>query len=338
MVLSARSLLAVMLAALLAAGCTSGGSGDPSDPAEQSGPWPLTGLPGYPEGSRAQVVVVKVDDTTAGQPQVGLEDADLVVQQMVEGGATRLAVMYLSSYPTAVSPVRSMRQTDIGIVLPTGGTLAASGGEAATVAAIGAAGIPVAVEGGPGFARDPSRSAPYNLVLDVGELAGALPDGPPPGPYLQFGSVPADSPGEPASGLELSWPIGGSQFSWDAGSGQWERTSPGTQSGAFTNVIALTLQVAFLGGRDASGTPIPTMITEGTGTGVVATGGEVHEVAWSKASSSAPWQFTHLPPGVTEPVEFPVPSGRTWLALLPPEGEVSVEPAAAAQASATAGP
>jgi hypothetical protein len=322
--------------AVLASGCTSGGSAEPSEP---SAPWPLTGLPGYPEGSRAQVVVVKVDDTSAGQPQVGLADADLVVQEMVEGGATRLAAMYLTTYPTRVEPVRSMRRTDIGIVLPTGGTLAASGGEAPTVAAIEAAGIPVVAEGGPGFSRDPARRAPYNLVLDVAELAATLPEGPPPGPYLQFGAVPADAAGAPAEGLELEWPIGGSAFQWDAGSGEWARVEPGSgEDLSFTTVIALTLDVAFLGGNDASGTPIPTMVTEGSGPGTVATGGQAYDVQWRKDSPGDPWQFTYKPPGATGPVAFPVPPGRTWLGLLPPEGRVSVQGPTSAPASGPARP
>ena len=337
---TAPALVGLLLAALLA-GCT-GGSGGGGGPDEQSLPWPLTGLPGYPEGSTAQVVVVKVDDTEGGSPQVGLADADLVVQEMVEGGATRLAAIYLSTYPTRVEPVRSVRRTDIGIVLPTGGTVAASGGESATLAAVQSAGIPIAVEGDPGFSRDPGRAAPYNLQLDVSELAATLPVGPPPGPYLQFGPVPADAVGEPVAGLALTWPIGGSQFEWDAGSGTWVRSDPAAPEGlAFTTVIALTLDVEYLGGNDASGTPIPTMVTEGSGTGVVATGGRAYEVEWSKAAPGDPWRFTHAPTQGATPVALPVPAGRTWLGLLPRDGgsvtlEQGPEPSGSGAASGAA--
>jgi hypothetical protein len=328
-----RTAVGVVLVGLLAVGCTAGES--TQEPTEQPSPWPLTGLPGYPEGSQAQVVVVKVDDSAAGRPQVGLAVADLVVQQMVEGGATRLAAMYLSSYPTEVEPVRSMRRTDIGIVGPTGGTLVASGGEAATIAAIEAAGIPVATEGAPGFSRDPARRAPYNLVVDVAALAATLPDGPPPGPYLSFGPVPADAVGEPASAVELAWRIGGSAFEWDPGTQQWRRVEPAGEDLSFTSVIALTLDVEFLGGNDASGTPIPTMVTEGTGTGLIATGGRAYDITWTKAGPDDPWQFTHLPEGASEPQAFTVPPGRTWLALVPPEGDVAVEPGPSAAPTAS---
>ena len=139
--------------------------------------------------------------------------------------------------------------------------------------------------------------------------------------------------GSSAVGLSLRWPIGGSAFEWDAVAGRWVRFDPESQEDlAFTSVIALSLEVQFLGGNDASGTPIPTMVTEGTGSGIVATGGQVYDITWSKATPDDPWQFTYQPEGATEPVPFPVPPGRSWLALLPPEGQVSVEPGAAVSA------
>lgn len=41
-------------------------------------------------GSDGPILVVKIDDTPAAHPQVGLEDADLVYIEQVEGGLTRL--------------------------------------------------------------------------------------------------------------------------------------------------------------------------------------------------------------------------------------------------------
>ena len=74
-----------------------------------------------------------------------------------------------------------MRETDVGIVLPTGGTLVASGGSASTLAALDSAGVQTSVEGDPGFSRDSGRTSPYNVMVDVAELAGTLTDAPPPG-------------------------------------------------------------------------------------------------------------------------------------------------------------
>lgn len=274
-------------------------------------------------------MTVKVDNTAAGQPQAGIGEADLVVQQMVEGGVTRLAAMYQSTYPKSVGPVRSMRASDIGIVLPTGGTMASSGGEQSTIAAVAAAGIPQAVEGDPGFSRATDRSAPYDLMLDVRALEATLPPGRPPGPYLPFGELPTDVASKPAGSVTLSWPSATSRFTYDPESKLWTLVGPSDPSGySFTNVVALMLPVEFGGGRDAAGTPIPTMITEGRGRAMLATGGQLIEVQWQKSSASAPWIFTHESEeeeGATsgaDParVTVQIPAGRTWLGLLPVDG------------------
>src|ERR1700749_156038 len=54
--------------------------------------WPLTGLK-VPETKSAAldppVLVAKMDNTVSSQPQVGLSKADMVVEELVEGGLTR---------------------------------------------------------------------------------------------------------------------------------------------------------------------------------------------------------------------------------------------------------
>lgn len=325
----------------MATGCSGdggAGGGSPSASAVAE-TWPLTGLPGYPADSQTQVVTVKIENTLAGRPQRGIGSADLVIQELVEGGLTRLAAMFHRTYPDVAGPVRSMRESDIGLVLPTGGTLAASGAAASTVSALRDAGVPTVVEGGVGFARDPNRRSPYNLMLDVAALADTLPAGRPPGSYLQFGDVPVDAAGKSAQRIRLTWPAASSSFKYDAESGLWTRSDLTDSSDfSFTNVIALKLKVEFGSGRDAAGTPIPTMVTEGSGSGVVVSGGRAFDVKWSKATPDAPWSLTYTPEsaeGETPQVQpFPVPPGRTWLALLPKTGgSVKVTPAEAASPS-----
>ena len=313
--------LAAILSLTMAAGC----SGGDDESADEGPTWPLTGEQGYPEGDTRQAVTVKIENTDAGRPQIGIDSADLVVQELVEGGLTRLAVMFHSQYAEAAAPVRSMRETDIGLVLPTGGTLAASGGAGSTVAAIEGAGVPTAVEGDPGFSRDSARTSPYNVVLDVAELAASLPDDPPPGPYLPFGQVPEGASGSPAAEVELRWPNAASSFSYDTADGLWTRSDLSDTTGfSFTNVIALSVPVSFSSGTDAAGTPIPTMDLTGSGQGVIATGGQVYDIEWSKQANSSPWSFNYVPSAedaeAQGPATFTVPSGRTWLALLPEDG------------------
>ena len=81
------------------------------------------------------VLVTKMDNTYSSAPQIGLGEADLVVEELVEGGLTRLAAFFYSQLPTVVGPVRSMRASDIGIVSPVDASVVTSGAAFRTIAA-----------------------------------------------------------------------------------------------------------------------------------------------------------------------------------------------------------
>ena len=95
-------------------------------------------------------MVAKIDNTDSSAPQIGLGSADMVVEELVEGGLTRLAVFYYSQIPGEVGPVRSMRASDIGIVSPVDASVVTSGAAGQTIARIKGAGIPFFQEGAKG--------------------------------------------------------------------------------------------------------------------------------------------------------------------------------------------
>ena len=91
------------------AGCGSSGRAVQS-PAR---PNPLTGI-----GTAGRVLAVKIDNVGVAQSQQrGLNGADVVYVEQVEGGLSRYLAVYDSSHPPGqVGPVRSARQTDIPIL------------------------------------------------------------------------------------------------------------------------------------------------------------------------------------------------------------------------------
>src|SRR5687768_5936873 len=125
-----RLAVAVSVAALLTAAC----GGDkkkeevvtppPLDPTTTSTTAPparvgtgarLTGLAADPAKLARPALIVKLDNAPKGQPQAGILQADVVVEEGVEGGITRFAAIFHSQDSEEVGPVRSARSADIAI-------------------------------------------------------------------------------------------------------------------------------------------------------------------------------------------------------------------------------
>ena len=283
--------------------------------------WPLTGLPAADGIADRPALVVKIDNTAAASPQVGLSAADLVVEELVEGGLTRLAAVYHSQLPDAVAPVRSIRTSDIGIVLPTGGALVASGGARRVLRAMDEAGVTVATEGAAGFSRDGRRPSLYSVTVDLGELLTELDNLEPPDvPYLAWAG-PGDEPppGEPATTVTARF-SGARATVWDWTDGGWHRRDDLAAEGdEFVADTILVLRVAIrdAGYTDPAGNFVPETVLEGSGDAVLFTNGSAVEGTWSKPSADSP--FT-LDGAGGEPLA--VPAGRTWIELVPEDGDV----------------
>src|SRR5438552_8624397 len=84
-------------------------------PALPGGVGPLTGLAADPAVVRRPALVVKIDNAPKARPQAGLNQADIVVEEGVEGGITRFATIFHSGDADPVGPVRSARTSDIFI-------------------------------------------------------------------------------------------------------------------------------------------------------------------------------------------------------------------------------
>src|SRR5664280_2038333 len=134
---------------------------------------PLTGV-GAPHGG--PVVAVKLDDTAAGRPSLGLEKADVIYIEEAEGGLSRMLAVYASAKPR-VEAVRSVRTSDPELVGAYGRIiLVASGGGGNSLPTLDHSGLWSSINdrGQVGFNRDPSRSAPYNVVADLAKVSAAF--------------------------------------------------------------------------------------------------------------------------------------------------------------------
>ena len=98
--------------------------GDDHDRGAAPAVYPLTGLPVTdPATANRPALVVKIDNADGGRgnearPQLGLNQADVVYEEMVEGSVTRLAAVFQSTDSDPVGPVRSARSTDVAVFSP----------------------------------------------------------------------------------------------------------------------------------------------------------------------------------------------------------------------------
>lgn len=331
-----RSRLVAVAAAsaLLLSACSSDEkpAPDPEPSDVQSSPAvevsPLTGRPFGDGAPDNPVLVVKIENTAAGAPQHGLEQADLVVEELVEGGLTRLAAIYYENMPEQVGHVRSMRASDIGIAAPVGGQVVASGGASSAYQRLEAAGVPVFSEDhdAPGFSSDPVRARPYNRLVDLRAIAAVAERPSIPGPYLTWRSADDDTSGaSPSDSTESTRATSATvrfspttSTSWALDDGTWRRTNghaePGTDFAADTMVVVFC-EVGDAGYTDPAGNPVPETIVEGDGRAVIFADDEVTEATWSKKTLSATMTFED-PAG--EPLS--IDPGHVWLELVPQDG------------------
>jgi hypothetical protein len=294
---------------------------------------PLTGLPATdPSIATRPAVIVKIDNDAAAPPQSGLDQADVVYEEVVEGGITRYLAVFQSQDADPVGPVRSVRETDADIVRPIGGLFAYSGGIPPFVSLIDSTGITDvgANDDGSAYYRSNGRDAPDNLYTSTTVLRQRTPAGaepPPPlfdyvGPNKEF-----SEPGEKAVS-EVTVTMSGATvatWSYDATTKQWDRStnghpqtvalgtalSPGPPV-AFTNIIVETVPYQDTGYIDPAGNPVPDANTVGSGQALILSDGESVEATWSKPAPSAITTF-HASDG--SPIYLL--RGTTWVMLAP---------------------
>ena len=287
---------------------------------------PLTGLPGTPATLDRPALIVKIDNAPKARPQAGINKADVVVEEMVEGGITRLASVFQST-DSPVEPVRSARSTDIAFASALHKPLFAYSGANPTFLALvhSAPLVDVGVDKNPSaYHRDGSRPMPYNLVSSTSALySGASSDSKAPPALFAYGPPTG---GTPAKGIDLVFAdivTTHVTYTWD-GQG-WKRVQNGTPhvdaagvQVAPTNVVVQFTEYHDTGIRDRSNSPVPEGTLVGSGDAWFFTAGMVFKGHWSKSSASSVTTYTDASgkPMLLTP-------GRTWIELTPSNGKGS---------------
>ncbi|MDQ3468693.1 MAG: DUF3048 domain-containing protein [Actinomycetota bacterium] len=285
---------------------------------------PLTGRPlGFAElPPDRPALVVKIDNVGAGRPQTGLNQADIVFEEIVEGRQTRFAAVFHSLGANPVGPIRSGRTQDVDLLSGLNQPLFVwSGGNAGVVRAIEESGfISLNNTGRPpasGFFRT-GRKAPHNLFNNTDPLwqqvTMALGR---PTALFQYVEPGAPLPLELRSFVEVQMGTNPVRWDWDPGSGSYLRAQGGgahqlTDGRASANNVVVMVTSYRPSSVDARS---PEAITVGSGFAFVFTGGYYHLGVWERADRFAPITL-RTPEGA--PIEL-LP-GRTWVELADASG------------------
>jgi hypothetical protein len=290
---------------------------------------PLTGLPD-PSGSALTrpALTVKIENTPEALPQWGVEEADVIYEEIVNGGITRLAAVFNSQAPTKVGPVRSVRPTDTQVVWPIGGIFAYSGGAPYAVASIETAPVKLVDESSAGTAmfRDNDLLSPHNLFAIAPALfaLGGTPT--PPAPLFTYRAPTQKVKGKKVTNLIVQFPsIYPVTWTWDTTTTSWDRTLFGTADLTGTGVRESPKNVIVMYVNYVNGVGSFTSYADlqGRGTADVFTDGREVTGTWSRGSSKSDPLTYQTPSGTT----IALTPGQTWVELLDVGGAVTINPA-----------
>ena len=306
------------IAALALSGC-SNDSGSTSGEGNKS----FNSLSGR-EGNDGPILAVKIDDTSLARPQIGIEEADVVYIEQVEGGLTRLAAIFSTSIPQNIGPIRSARISDIDILAQYGKVIFAfSGAQRAMLTVISNSNLwdygaqrssPVI------YTRDETRRSPYDMVLR-GDLLLAKVQGDERDVAISksvgwsFGQAPEG--GVAIDSVALRWPASKYEATWSSSEERWLLSNSGVanfaasgkQLGPTTFVIQkVKMSDSIFRGSDGSYTPLSE--TVGTGTGYILRDGRSFKANWSRPSAEVGTTWT-----LADGSEIKFAPGSVWVAL-----------------------
>lgn len=342
-----RLLCLLVAAAVLTAAC---GGSDSSDEASAKGkagegaanspttaapvPAPLTGVL-LADGSLASrpAITIKVDNGPQGRPQSGIDKADVLIEEKVEGGISRFLAVFHSEDADLVGPVRSVRPTDPGLIATFGGVFAYAGGIPAFEALARQQPVTIVSErdSAAGFQYPASKRRPYKTYTTTTKLRSMAKNRTDPPPrlfeFLPAGGTFAPAGATPATTAGVSYGRTSFTIDYDAASSTWKRSTDGkphtvadgTQL-AFANVIIQRTSYTPTRFRDPAGAAADEAKVIGEGDAIVFSQGTQAAVRWSKASATAVTVYTD---SAGAPVKF-LP-GRTLVALPPGNAAITVK-------------
>jgi len=300
-------------------------SGDEDDAAvaEPEFRMPLTGAPleSADEIPNRPALAVKMPNNPQALPQTGLNEADVVFEEIINDGITRFAAVFHSQGSDPVGPIRSGRAQDVDILSNLNSPLFAwSGGNPGVTRVINNSTLTsLSYVGGYGnsyYRRDGRGGAPHNLFSSTDTLWELAPDefAIPPQifPYMLPGEV---AEGDTASIIEIELDSILARWDYDAAGGRYLRSEYGephmselTGQVSADNVVVLLVEYR----QSTIDAKSPEAVTVGSGQALIFTDGVVRTGVWQRSSNTDTWNL-YTDETLSEPLGLS--EGRTWVEL-----------------------
>jgi hypothetical protein len=285
---------------------------------------PLTGLPpGRGQKVGRVALAVKIDNVNDARPQSGLDHADIVWEETVEGGLTRLMAVFQCGSVSKVGPIRSTRTSDGDLLrLLNGSVFGFSGANPRVlpgVAAVSKA-VMISYDALPAyFHRDYSRPAPHNVYSSTTTILNAglarRKNLHAPRPLFSYGR--STFAGQKVHSAAMTWASATAAWTW--GNHAWQRSQNGTPDVLTDgkrvnadNVVIMSITTRASGFHDVLGNSSPDDVVTGHGRVWVLRDGHLITGTWSRPKA---WNRMVLK-GKKGKV-IPLHPGRTWIELLP---------------------
>ncbi|MDQ3914392.1 MAG: DUF3048 domain-containing protein [Actinomycetota bacterium] len=319
-------------AALLLTACSIASGSDAGTAAPRSGRaeapvlCPLSGLEAPSAAHAARpAVAVKVENSPAAYPLSGLEYAEVVYEEQVEGGMTRFMAIFHCNDTAKVGPVRSAREVDPAIMTPATRILASAGGNDIVRDVLTSSHVVLIDEDRAGAAmRRVSRPGIglehtlYGNTRLLRRLGAEDFDKPPPAGIFAFGEM--NGPWRPARTVTVGFGLATS-ITYRFAGGRWWRSERGeeflAESGNQIAVDNVVIEEHDVNNStrifDVAGNPsIEIADVTGSGRALVFRDGKVMAGRWVRESKSDKVTYE-----TRAGREITLRPGSTWIELLP---------------------
>jgi hypothetical protein len=283
----------------------------------------LTGFPAEADDTSRPIIAAKIDNNSRARPQWGLDQADVIFEENVEG-VTRFVALFHTRRPDRVGPIRSARTGDLDILASMNRPILAwSGGNQGVTNWIESAArsgvlINFTAQQSPCYNRTSSRSAPHNLQLNP---LCAIDNAPSAGPARPLWAINADWTASsdigaaPQTNFSVAMDGVAVDWAWDAGIGKYLRSQNGGRHVAASgNQIAVenVVEMSTFHAPSPVDARSPNPITVGAGEAVIHRNGVTIPGTWLRESAYDGFTFVDRVTG--EPIELN--AGTTFVELV----------------------